>query len=153
MTGTEEVNPWNLPQKKIEIKPWVFLRKPSATSMEQIESPSDLTFKTQEEMDFYIQELQTLDEFINGPKVEINYDLNDETDYAILYSINGQDHAARVADCVSINGVRWNIPPGKSLVPKVVYEYLMSIPDMRKYVRPPKPGEFACLGHNLHKGV
>lgn len=141
------VNSWEMPQKKIEIKQWVFLRKPYALSMDDIESPDKLVFKDKEDMDGYIQELQTLQELLDAPKVEIFFDLNDETDYAVLYSINGKDHSARVSECVTINGVRWHLFPGKQYVPKQIYEYIMSIPDMRKNVNAPKPGEFKCLDH------
>lgn len=93
------------------------------------------------------QQQKMVDGWINGPKVEMFYDLNDETDYAVPYfDMDGKAQVARISECVTINGVRWHLQPGKNVVPKEIYEFLLQCPDQRRLMRPPEPNKANHLG-------
>ena len=118
-----EQNAWSLPQSRAPIK----------------------TFSKLYELDR--QELETLEQFLNGPKVEITYDLNDETDYAVPFVSKAGVSVCRISDTVTINGVRWHLVPGKNLIPKPVYEFLMQCPEQRRRIAAPQAEQFTNLGH------
>lgn len=124
MNNTEFSNAWDGPQKRIEIKPY-----------HKLYTLDDL-------------EMATLNEWINGDQVEIYRDLNDEQDYAVKHlQSNGRMATARISDCVTINGVRWHLVPGKNIIPKPVYEFLMNCPEQRKLVsRTVFPNQARCIG-------
>lgn len=86
------------------------------------------------------QDIETMDAWMKEKQVEIFYDLNDETDYAVGFiDFDGKAGVARISDCVTINGIRWNLQPGKNLVPKSVYEFIMQCPEQRRRVSNVKP--------------
>jgi len=113
---------WDGPEKRLEIKPFTKIR----------------------ELDK--EEQQALQEFLNEPTVEIYYHLNDETDYSVQWMNGSQLCTARVSECVTINGVRWHLLPGKNLVPRSVYEFILSVEDMKNKVTGPQPGVSKNLG-------
>ncbi len=120
-------NIWAYQQEKVDIAPY--------TKLYQLDD----------------QEMETLNTMLSEPQVEIIYELNDETDYAAPYiDLNGVTKVARISEFVSINGVRWNLVPGRNPLPKTVYEFLMQCPEQRNrvsktdhYVR---PNEFVNRG-------
>ena len=118
-------NSWDFPQEKIEIKPYVKLY--------QLDP----------------DEQDTLEAFLKEPQVEIHYDINDDRDYAVYYNTNSGVKVARVSDTVTINGVRWHLVPGKNVLPKSVYEFLVQCPEQCRRLSSPKPGQAQNIfGHN-----
>lgn len=119
--------------------------------MESIQAFGELSEKKVDIKPYHVirplqpHEHETLQQFLDEPQVEIYYDLNNETDYAVQWQDGDKVRIARVSECVTINGVRWHLIPGKNLVPKSVYEYIQSIPDMRKHMSI-KPGSYSNLG-------
>lgn len=91
-------------------------------------------------------EKETLEAFLKAPKVDIYYDLNDQTDYAVPYMKDGKTLVARISDTVTINGVRWHLFPGKNKIPAPVYEFLKQCPEQRRRLSCPRPGEEQNLG-------
>lgn len=89
------------------------------------------------------QSMKTADEFLNAEQVEIYFEPNDETDYAIH---NSDGSVTRVSHCVNINGVSWFVTPGRSKVPKPVYEFLKQCPEQRRLMPGPQPGKSSHLG-------
>ncbi len=86
------------------------------------------------------QDIQTMDAWMNERQVEIYYDLNDETDYAVGFiDFDGKAGVARISECVTINGIRWNLQPGKNIIPKSVYEFIMQCPEQRSKISSVKP--------------
>lgn len=137
MSDKAVINPWDCPQEKAEIRQWVYLSAPN------IQNVGDLDPQAQE----------TLREFLDAPTVEINYELNDETDYAMPYRIPGKPiTVARISDFVTINGVRWFLVPGKNIIPRPVYEFLMQVEDMKKAITI-LPGQSMSLGMFKATGV
>lgn len=112
-----EINPWDQEQKRVEVPQ--FKRLYGADQ----------------------QDMETLKQFEQEPKVEIHMELNDETDYAV---INPDGSVTRVAECVTINGTRWQLVPGKNIVPKSVYELLIQREQDRKRFTPAPGGK--CIG-------
>lgn len=121
-------SPWEVPQKRAELKPYT-------------------TLYTLDEF-----EKQTLQEFLDGPQVEIFYDLNDETDYAVSHMVGDRLAIARISECVTINGVRWHLVPGKNVIPAPVYEFLKQCPEQRSRLSSPKPNQFGNLGNFQYRG-
>ncbi|MEB3286174.1 MAG: hypothetical protein VKJ04_01590 [Vampirovibrionales bacterium] len=119
---TNFTNVWDLPQCRIELKPF--------TKLYQLDEG----------------EQQMLSQWLNGPQVEIHYDLNDETDYAVHYRKGDSVMVARVSDCVTINGIRWHLQPGKNVIPKAVYEFILKCPEQRRRVSSPEAGVSRNLG-------
>lgn len=115
-------NVWDIPQASIAIKPFVKLYQ------------------------LDLEEQALLQQWLNGPQVEIHYELNDDTDYAIHYSLNGKAMVSRVSDCVTINGVRWHLTPGKNIIPKAVYEFILQCPEQRHRISSPVPNQANNLG-------
>lgn len=115
-------NVWDLPQATITIKPFAKLYQLDA------------------------EEQALLQQWLDGPKVEIHYELNDETDYAVHYSLNGKPMVSRVSDCVTINGVRWHLTPGKNIIPRAVYEFILQCPEQRNRVSCPVANQANNLG-------
>ena len=113
---------WSLPEARLELKPYALMYELDA------------------------QEKETLTSWINGPQVDIHYELNDDTDYAIQYLKNNQLTVARVSDCVTINGVRWHLQPGRNRIPRAVYEFLISCPQQRERVSCPEANRPQNLG-------
>jgi len=66
--------------------------------------------------------LMTLDKFQNEDMVEIYYEPNDETDYAVH---NPDGSISRVCESPQINGVMYLLVPGKQKVPRSVYDFLL----------------------------
>jgi hypothetical protein len=122
----ETKNTWDMPQARTPLKPFTVLMQEPAKGTDEWE-------------DWKIQ-MQTLDDWIKGPQVEICYDLNNDTDYAVQYQTEQGIKVARVSECVSINGVRWHLQPGKNVIPRPVYEFLMECPDQRQRLSCPEPG-------------
>lgn len=89
------------------------------------------------------QDMATLDQFLNESTVEIHYEPNDETDYAVW---NADGSVTRVSECVTINGTQWWLVPGENRLPKSVYEFLMQCPEQRRRVSCPEPNKPMHLG-------
>lgn len=116
------VDTWSLPQARLEIKPYALMYELDA------------------------REQETLASWLSGPQVDIEYDLNDDTDYAVQYLKDNRVTVARISDCVTINGVRWHLQPGKNRIPKAVYEFLVACPSQRERVSCPQAGQPQNLG-------
>ena len=125
----QEKNAWDNPQKRFEVKQY------------------HITSKLDDE------EMQTLHDWLNGPMVEVYRDLNDETDYAVHYlDLDGKTCVARVSDTVNINGVQWNLVPGKNLLPVPIYEFLIQNAEQARMMSRPQPGVAQNLmGNQLFK--
>lgn len=95
-----------------------------------------------EEWHDWRQQMDTLDEWLKGPQVDITYQLNDDTDYAVRYETAQGIKVARISETITINGVRWQLQPGKNTIPRAVYEFLMECPDQRNRLSCPQPGQF-----------
>jgi hypothetical protein len=126
MNESQETNPWQMPQARLEMKPYTILQQEPAKG-------SEAWLDWREQMNM-------LDEWLKGPQVEINYDLNDDTDYAVQYQTDQGIQIARISECVQINGVRWNLQPGKNIIPQPVYEFLLQCPEQRRKMSCPEPG-------------
>ena len=86
--------------------------------------------------------IETTERFSREPLVEMFFAPNDEMDSVIWTKDEyGKDRAVRVSETVSINGVQFILYPGKNMVPKTVYEFLMTVEDMRRKISmgPPPP--------------
>lgn len=123
------INPWNSPQARMDIKPFTALIKEPdrARNPEAWQDWKDM--------------MNDLDEWLKGPQVEIFYDLNDDRDYAIQYQTAEGVKVARVSDCIQINGIRWHLQPGKNVIPKPVYEFILQCPEQRRRLSCPEPGK------------
>jgi len=113
---------WELPQERVGIRPFSKLYELDA------------------------MEKETLEAFLSGPQVEIHYELNDETDYAVPFVSGNGVAVCRLSDTVTINGVRWHLQPGKNVIPQPVYEFLLQCPEQRKRVSCPQAGVSFNLG-------
>ncbi len=122
----QEGNPWDKPQARIELKPFTVL----------LPEPTKGTEAWQDWRDM----MNELEAWLKGPMVEINYDLNDDADYAVHYQTENGIQVARVSECVQINGIRWHLQPGKNIIPRPVYEFLMQCPEQRRKLSCPEPG-------------
>lgn len=122
LLNAQTINPWDLPQQRTELKQY--------TKLYQLDN----------------DELATLTEFLNGEQVEIYYDLNDDTDYAVQHIKNGKLAIAKISECVTINGVRWHLQPGKNIIPRAVYEFLMQCPEQKRKLSCPVAGKAEFYG-------
>lgn len=113
------INPWSKPQKRIEL-------------------PRYRRLYLADEAD-----LNMLKVFEAEAKIEVFYEPNDDTDYAIH---NADGSVTRVSECITINGTQWLIVPGKNLLPRTVYEFLLQCPEQRRRVTCPQPGVSRNLG-------
>ncbi|MBY0451328.1 MAG: hypothetical protein K2X01_11960 [Cyanobacteria bacterium] len=131
-------------QARAELKPYQVLISPPISPQLTGDPIQDAKRKIAYENDklYYDAMMETLAEWIRGEHVEIYYDLNDALDYAVHYQTSDKVCVARISECVTINGVRWHLQPGKNYIPKAVYEFLIQCPEQRKFVSAPKPGEF-----------
>ena len=109
------MNPWAMPQKRIELPPTKKL------------VPAD------------VQMIQTLDQAKHEREVEFYMEPNDEEDFAV-FSLDetGKQVVTRVSKCITINGVRFHIVPGKNKVPEFVYEFIMQMKDasLKRRIQP-----------------
>jgi len=110
------LNPWSMPQKRLELPPTKKLLRGDSEQM-----------------------IMTLEQAKADPLVEFYCEPNDEEDYAV-FSLDeaGKTVVTRVAKCITINGVRWHVVPGKNLLPKTVYEFILQMKDasMKTRVKP-----------------
>lgn len=127
----ENTNTWDNPQQRVELREWVYLGAPKMNEA----GIMALSNTDPNEMMIIKQTQDTLRRMLEDPKIEMTFDLNDDTDYAAGFlGSDGRNVFTRISEVVTINGIRWHLVPGKNLVPKIVYEYLMSIPDMKKHI-------------------
>ena len=94
------------------------------------------------------EEQQTVQDFMNGDKVEVFCELNDEGDFkAGFINKQGRQVVARVSECITINGVMWPLQPGRNVVPRPVYEFLVQCQTAKERFAPitPKVGGI-CIG-------
>lgn len=110
-------NVWDNPQARIDMKPYSILRKLDP------------------------EEQDTLNALLKAPTIEVNYDLNDDEDYAVAFQTEKGVKVARISGCSpTINGVRWNLVPGKNVIPLPVYEFLLTVPEQKRLLSCPTPG-------------
>lgn len=112
------IDPWKQPQKKIELPRYERLYKA-------------------DEID-----LETLNTLENEPLIELTIEPNDETDYVIHHR---DGSITRVSDCVTINGTRWLLTPGRNQIPKSVYEFYLQCPEQRRVLPTPTTTP-ECIG-------
>lgn len=97
------LNPWSMPQKRLELPPTRKLLRGDDANM-----------------------ILTLEQAKADPLVEFYCEPNDEEDYAVFgLDESGKTTVTRVAKCLTINGVRWHVVPGKNQLPRTVYEFLL----------------------------
>jgi hypothetical protein len=79
------------------------------------------------------EQLQTMNDWINGPQVTVNYGYDPDTGYQHKYiDGNGREAAALICGVSPIiNGVMWPIKPGRNVIPRPVYEYILSCPEQQ----------------------
>jgi hypothetical protein len=127
------INPWESAQERIGIRDWVCLSRPSANEAQVLA----MTHNDPEEMGIIAQMQETLRRIRDDIKIPLFFDLNDETDYSVhSIDFNGKPIVTRIAEVVTMNGIRYHLLPGMNNVPQIIYDYLMTIPDMRKHMAP-----------------
>lgn len=117
------MNPWAMPQKRIELPPTKKLLRGDSEQM-----------------------IVTLEQAKADPLIDFYCEPNDEEDFAVFsLDESGKTVVTRVAKCITINGIRWHVVPGKNKLPKTVYEFLLHMNDSA-LKRRIQPGSVS-LGH------